>query len=674
MTAMLSRLLDLLPLGFWMILWGLGGILIVRRAFNLYPREQALAGFGVGMVLQNWLANLLAHWIPTPQVFWVATGIIFVAGILSWAPFSRPRLKEMFRIPFNPWKWVALVGLTVFLTLVGRGMAILDDYQNLPMTSLLATGDIPPHFALDPKIIFNYHYFTLLFAAQLMRVGQMYVWMALDTARALGFSVALLLGYDYTRRITRSQLAGFLTVLMGLFAGGTRWLFLLLPPDFLHTLSAQIKMIGSAATSAGSFYNALMGVWQVETGSPFPLPFAFANGINTPGIWLFHAGAGALEGITTAFLLLSHNRWRGWRAGVTTAALLAALAIGSELTVVLMGVGFFLLAVIEAFRRKTLRIPAGLWKWLVVFLAVAVFSAFQGGVLTGAVSDLINRFLPGGGTASSYFTGGFRILWPPVLLSSHLGYLSLTNPYQALAAFFEVGPLVLVLPLVLIWGYKTYHWKRWYEASLFLMAVLSIFWSFVDYTGSAGPTAITRVQGALITLPKGWAVPVMWIWLRKRSTGLKTASASLFAVSMITGLVMLGYQLIGAARPTFGVFLSVLDAQMTNRYWNRLEPGVLIFDPITSRAPTIFGRPTDSNLTWYTEKPEWVQLAKEADPYSLRAYGFSYAYLDRKYWDEFNGEVQKAWEEDDCVHLVDQVEYAGPYDFRRLYDIRNCIH
>jgi hypothetical protein len=30
------------------------------------------------------------------------------------------------------------------------GLAILDDYQNLPTTALIATGDIPPHFPLNP--------------------------------------------------------------------------------------------------------------------------------------------------------------------------------------------------------------------------------------------------------------------------------------------------------------------------------------------------------------------------------------------------------------------------------------------------------------------------------------------------------------------------------------------
>ncbi len=38
--------------------------------------------------------------------------------------------------------------------MIGRGLGIADDFQNLPLTSLLAAGDIPLHFPLNPIAAF----------------------------------------------------------------------------------------------------------------------------------------------------------------------------------------------------------------------------------------------------------------------------------------------------------------------------------------------------------------------------------------------------------------------------------------------------------------------------------------------------------------------------------------
>lgn len=89
-----------------------------------------------------------------------------------------------------------------------------------------------------------------------------------------------------------------------------------------------------------------------------------------------------------------------------------------------------------------------------------------------------------------------------------------------------------------------------------------------------------------------------------------------------------------------------------------------------ARSPTIFGRATDSNTTWYQSKPEWNKLNEAPRPEDLRAYGFSYAYFDNKYWDSLPTDVQKALQEP-CVVVVEEVE-DWKHDNRKLLDIRSC--
>jgi len=668
----MSAILELAQLGIWGLLWAMGGIWLAGSAFNLTKDEQLITGLALGLVLENWLANLLARALPVSLSFWTAAGLVFAGGLFFSILINHSNLERLIKIRLFWGQIFALCSLALLLTLVGRGMAILEDYQNLPTISLMAAGDIPPHFALDPERVFNYHYDTLLLATQLDTLAGLYPWMGLDLARGLCAALTLLLGYLYTRRLTRSHLAGILAVLVGLFAGGARWLILLLPEPFLANLSANIFMLGTGSTSAPTFQAALMGTWQVDTGSPFPMPFALANGINPPWIWTFHAGGGAIAAVASAALLLTHNRWQGWLGGVISTILVAAIALGSELSMVTIVGSLLLVAIIQKASHRSSNLPSSLRNWLVVAVAASIIAAFQGGVLTGAVTDIFAKVLPGTPGGNSYFTGGFQFLWPPALLSTHLGYLAFNNPYQLSAALFEIGPLIFTLPLVLIWGWKTYRFQRWYESALFLGALLSFFFVFVKYTGSAGPTAITRIQSSLFILPRTWAVPVLWIWAHKRSQTIKTTIAALFVISMIGGISLLGYELIGIARPQFGTFINVMDVRMMNQYWNKLELGTLIFDPVVFRAPTVFGRATNSHQTWYTAKTDWVRLSDNPEPRSLREFGFSYAYFDVKYWDEMSLDLQDLWDGAGCQQLLAQEESKNPYDFRRLYDIRNC--
>lgn len=653
----------------WAGLWALGGIWLLRAAFNLRHDEQVLAGIGLGLVLQNWLANLLGRFLPVPLAFWLAAAFMFLGGLGAGFAIHR-RWRFLFEIPVRPLQFLALALLGYALFAVGRGLAILDDYQNLPMTSILATGDIPPHFALDPRLSFNYHYATLLFSAQVMRVGSIFVWTALDLVRGFGAALAFMLGGLFVRRFTRSSFFGFVAVLFALFGGGLRWGMLLLPEKLLEQLGQTITLIGSSAGLGPDFITALLSPFPIESGATWNFPFAYMGGMDTAAVWTFQSGAGGLGGIITGVLLLSYHHWRGWLGGLVTALLLSALALSNEVGFVALCFGLVLVAVIYIIRYRRM-IPGSLAKWFAVVLLAGLITLVQGGVISGVFLDALNNLFFPGAAGQSYFSGSFHLRWPPALLSTHLGYLELTNPYHLLVLFFESNALLLVgLPVAFALAFKAFRSGHWYLVFGFAWSVAAILLAFAQYAGPAGPTALTRAQGSLMDLGALGFTYLPFVAARRKDW-IKIIVACLVLLSMFGGMVLFGFELLSAPKPIYSTFMDVLDAQMMQKHWNRLETDALIFDPISYRAPTVFGRFTDSNITWYRSKPEWEKLTEAPDPYAIRKAGFDYIYLDQKYWDQI-GAKGRALLQDACVRVMDEVRAKRTADFRWLLDIRAC--
>ncbi len=661
---------QILRLTAWAVLWGMGGWWMIRNVFLLKPSEQLLTGLGLGLLLQNWFANLLGRWLEVPLAFWLAAAFVFVSGgLVNLLSNKTQTWQSWLKVPIQPWHPILLLGLTVLFTQVGRGLAIFDDYQNLPVASFLAAGDIPPHFPLDPEVKFGYHYGSLLFTAQIMRIVDLPPWTAIDLARGFSFSLSLLLLALFVQRVTGSALAAFLSGLMSAFAGGTRWLLLLLPASILEKISASITMLGTSAT-AGSLMTAITAPWPFEGGGEWGLPFAFVNGIANTGILGYHGGAGRFGGIITGVLLLTHNRWRGWKGAAFTAILVAASALSSEVGYMAIGSGLAIVAVVYVIQHRSLRLPKTLWLWIGVFLLSTIAAAFQGGVLTGIAGNVLSPAAEG--ARQTYFSFNFGFHWPPYILSSHLGQLSLLSPGQLLVALLEMGPLILLLPLVVMWGVKAYRFQRWYEAAIIFSALAALLLIFVEYTGNAGPTALVRVQTGILGTCKTFAIPLLWYWAKKRSESIKALTGGFIFLTLFGGMVLFGFLLLSVPKPVYSTFLTALDDQMYRRHWNTLPQDAVIFDPVASRGPTVFARATNSHVTWYSEKEEWQKLVEVPDPYAVREAGFSYMYLDKNYWDKLDGDYQQ-WLQSDCVIVVDQVQRTRyPEDFRRLLDITAC--
>jgi hypothetical protein len=290
----------------------------------------------------------------------------------------------------------------------------------------------------------------------------------------------------------------------------------------------------------------------------------------------------------------------------------------------------------------------------------------------GAWTDLLVKTaqrLVGGEQSASYQTVGFTLAWPPALVSAHLGVLSLLDPATLFLALLELGPVLLALPLVLVWGWKAFRLGRWYEAAVAAAALLALGMVFVQFTGSTGVRNTARLY-LFVPICLVFLAPLWWNWARQRSHRVQVALAALGLVMMAGGVVLMGIQLVAAQRPVYSTFLSHLDVRVTQAYWNRLEPDALVFDPEPYRAPTVFGRATNAGFTWYEFKPEWKAWLAAPDPKELQTAGFSYVYLDSKYWKSLQPVHQQRLA-DPCVRLMEELaDQEG--NFRQLLDIRAC--
>lgn len=660
MSALVNNAAQIAGLLVWVGLWTVGGWWLTLSAFNLRRNELALVGFTVGLVVETLLANGLARLLPLPLAFWAAAGLTFVLGLGLAA--SRD-VRRLLRIPIVPAQWLALVFLTYVFTSIGRGLALYDDYAHLPTLSLMATGDIPPHFSLDPSVPYGYHYFLMLFATQIMRIADLLPWTALDFSRGLSFALAILLAGVWVRRLTHNAFAGFLGGVLAAFGMGTRWLLLLLPAGVVASLGQNVQMIGSGLSSGPDLATALISGWGIDGSGPIPFPFAFVNGIYGPGVLGFLGANGLIDTAVSFSILLTFNRWRNWRGPAVTVLLVAASGLLGETGLVLSLVSWSVLTVIYVWRNRRLRLPSSLRQWWLVLLAGNLLGVFQGGAWT----DLIRGWIEG--AQASYQTIGFALHWTPAIVSAHLGVLSLLDPHQLLIALLEIGPILLVLPLVCVWGVKAFRAGRWYEAAFVITGVITLGMVLVQFTGSTGVRNTSRLYG-FVGLCSLFAVPVTWRWVEHRSAALKTLASAIGLTIITGGVVLFGVELAAIQKPILSNFISDLDARMYKNYWNQLEPGALVFDSDPYRAPTVFGRPTNSSTTWFETKPEWKVLAAAPDPVDLRAAGFRYVYLDNRYWDQLPQRYQERLS-DPCVQVV-QVYEDWKHDSRTLLDIGGC--
>jgi hypothetical protein len=279
-----SRTGSYLDLAQWLlvsILASGGGWLVCRTLFRPRPRERIFLGIASGLLLLTLASNLFALLMPLNLAFWTAALLIFAIGlVIGWR--VRPLIKFTMS-EFSHWQLYLLFGALFFLfAAINRGLAIFDDYSNLPLVSIIAAGDFPPRFYLNPEQVFSYHYGLHILAAGLVRVGGLFPWSAWDLYKALGISLTMMLGLLWFRRFMGWRAVLLLAGTLILFSGGTRWLLLFIPEPILKGISQNINMIGSGIANSTDLYSGLLSPWKAQGEGPISFPFAFVNGIYQP--------------------------------------------------------------------------------------------------------------------------------------------------------------------------------------------------------------------------------------------------------------------------------------------------------------------------------------------------------------------------------------------------------
>lgn len=637
--------------------------MIIISLFSVNSEEKLLLGAAAGLVLENWLANILSRLVGVQWGFWLAPLFVFLTGALiayKSGEYKNLSLRKIFLTVEAFW----LLALIILFTMIGRGLPIFDDFQNLPTISRMAAGDVPPHFALNPDLNFGYHYFLLLVSAQVTRIGAVFPAAALDLARAFFLVVTAMLGGKFVYRLTASRVAEGLGVLFLLFSSGARWLFFLFPVRYQSGFNAQVQLIGSGAATGTSLYDALIKPWMIEAG-PIAFPFAFASGINPPLIMAL-GGVGTSATAIVLLILMTFSTRKSKFALLPIGIFFASLALADEVWFILFAAGALLLTLVFIFNKSIIfrkdAIPL-----ILCMVAGGAIALVQGGMLTEIARGFLGRISHTNG--GSYYDTTMQLTFPPALVSGHLGILHLNNPYQLIAGVIEIGPVALALFLLPIAVVSFYRKNDALMLGLGLSGLISGLMVFVLYKGSGGVSGTTRLLEGFLFTGTLFGFPILWQFLQNKGSLLKSIGAAFYGIAILSGVVIFAISLAGISKPVLGDFIRSEDMPFFTKYWNKLPENALIFDVIPERAVTIFGRATKSSVSWFEDSPEWEVLKLDPSPQRLKQAGYDYAYLDLQDWEGLSAGTQAMYK-GECVKLMEKllVEDRG----RRLYDISGC--
>ena len=666
------------------ILWAAGGWLLAANLFRSQIRESGLIGLAIGLTTFITLTNLFTNFISLITAYWVSALLLALSGLASWLRARRQtQLTGQLLEALEGWRYLlALLLLTVLFTAINRGLSIFDDYHNLPLVSTLAAGDAPPHFYLDPQYRLAYHYGLHLFAASLVRLAGLFPWSALDFSKAFVLALTLLLAWVWFRRKTGPRGAWLGTALL-FFGGGARWLLLFAPIGWLQRVSQSLSYLGSGTASGANLLASLSQPWAIEGAGSVSFPFAYANGIFPPML-MDLGGSSTLPWLAIFLLLLLRQSRLRLPQAIIFSLVLASLALTGEHLFLMVLAGFILSVSLLEFSGG-IRVkghipphdtPPSLLKrglsWLrisaVLLLPAAILALSAGGVLTEIARQQLARW---SGTSQAALVGfaGFSLHILPVVVSAHLGAMSVFNPSQLIVILAEIGPILFLAPAAVVSSLRAARRKDWITDGLGFASLIGFAISiFVTY---GVPRDIIRFTTAALTLWIILAFPLLWYLYRTKGKWLRYLLAAGFLASVFAGLALFATQILTIPAPQLAYFVDEdLDDIASDLYWNRLPQDAQVLDSIPFRAVTLFGRPSRAHRSLYEPYPDWDARIKSPDPHAVAQAGYSYVYMDRDWWKGIDITIRQAYQTG-CPELIMQNKDRFG-DYRRLYDLQDC--
>lgn len=655
-----------------MLAWWIGGWGLLGVGFR-WPRrkDRAIVAWGAGLSAYLFLVNILGRWLPPLWGFGLPAAVVLFVGLWVDRPV-RASLREFVLGIIDGWKvWLAFAVIAFVFLEIEFGLLLFDEYRNIPLISVLAAGDIPPHNFFAPQWLLAYHYAFHLLGASLVRLGDLFPWTAFDVSKAMvfayGMALAWLLAQEYLSEWP------FQWLFMGAYAlaGGTRYLLLLLPQPLTAYMNRAVTLWGATAEVANDFQSALSSFWTVSGGPPLTWPIAFLSGMRNPQVMVHGA---SLPLLLLVWLLL--HRLESPRATPLLVLILSLWALTSETTYALVVIGTLIWALWQVWKSRFFG-PVRWWA-LAVLVSLPV-SLVQGGTLTQAALQALARLhlvdvatppvSPGSGGLA------FSIRWPPAIVSAHLGELSLFNPLAWVVAIAEIGVGILLLPW--LWNWVRGRIAREAESDL----ALAVFtWGgligfvipvFVRYAVDRDITLFMGLGLGLLTLLLPLAVGE---WYNQHRWGLVQGAVVSLVLMMVPGIVLGGASLSAVQRPDFAMGISRYDVEVAREVWDQLPSQSLVFGGW--HAVAITGRPTRVGLWINQEDPEYKALAQHPSLQGLLSAGYTHLYVEHRWWYTLKPD-ERADLSRSCVKVV--AESVGPMDsefgkpvFRRLLDLQAC--
>jgi len=317
------------------------------------------------------------------------------------------------------------------------------------------------------------------------------------------------------------------------------------------------------------------------------------------------------------------------------------------------------------------------FKWMLVALVLSLPITFiQGGTLTEIFHKVIagvsnSAYLVNG---ESITIGGFGLRWPPAIYSAHLGAMSIFSPLELLVAIFELGPVILLTPLITWWTWKRFKEGDWMLAIMVLSAWIG-FAIPVFLTYEYNRDIVRFTKHALIV----WTF-VLVIMLFYQETKLRKIWRYLIVIVLVLtvfgGFVIIGTAMTSASRAVLSEnVISGLDSRVSRDVWDQLQPDSEIYDPHIWRATALTGRLThvvSGNMSYdYELSPEWWALRTNPTVAEMLEDGYLYVYIDQGWWDELT-EAGRMELTQPCVSVITEYKDEERNQFRKLVSLEDC--